>query len=292
MQNIENNSQAYSFPPINRWRLPCHLHGNRIYFAPGWEEKLQEIGLSQGRRWDTIEAGEAIAINKRTRTRRITLSGGEVVYFKRYLMFGRPFRFFLRPGQAAVEIYSYRQMKKLGLPIAEPVAVGEIRRWGSLFAGCIVTREIPGTVTLREYAAKEWIILPAARRRRAYTDISATICRHLQTMHRHRFFHFDPKWRNILIRPEADGGSAGLWWIDCPRGRRLPAWYAEHGRVRDLASLCRRALSFLSRSQRLRFLHAYCGPEASRADIKRLARKIDRFMQPKMPKIHKLSTNS
>ncbi len=275
------------FPETTRWRLPCHLHGNRLYFAPGWEEKLREIGLRSNQSWDTIEAGEAIAINKRTRTRRITLSCGETVYFKRYLMFGKPFRFFLRPGQAAVEVYSYRVMAKLGLPIAEPVAVGEIRRWGSLFAGCIVTREIPGSVTLQEYAAGEWLSLPPEQRRRVQAHISSIICRHLQIMHRNRFFHFDPKWRNILIRSEADGTIAGIWWIDCPRGRRLPAWYAEHGRVRDLASLSRKALSFLTRSQRLRFLRNYCGEGASRHEIKRLARKIDSFLRPKMPKIEK-----
>jgi hypothetical protein len=268
-----------------RRRLPCHLHGNRLYCAPGWREKLAEIGLSEQNHWDTLESGEAITLCKRTRTRRITLSNGECVYFKRYLLFGKPFRFFLRPGQAAVEIYSYQEMAKLGLPIAEPIAVGEIRRWGSLFAGCIVTREIPGTITLKEYAIREWNLLPENRRRQAFDTIATTICRHLQTMHRNRFFHFDPKWRNILIRRQKDGTVTGLWWIDAPRGRRLPAWFTEYGKVRDLAGLCRLALSFLSRTQRLRFLFAYCGPQTSRAKVKRLARKIDRFMQPKMPQI-------
>ena len=288
MQNIENKSQAYSFPPINRWRLPCHLHGNRLYFAPGWRAALEEIGLSQDRNWDTLEPGEAISTSKRSKVRRVTLKNGETVYFKRYLMFGKPFRFFLRPGQAAVEIYSYRVMARLGLPTAEPVAVGEIRRWGSLFASCIVTREIPASISLKDYAISHWAFLPAEQRQQAFATISATICRHLQLMHRNRFFHFDPKWRNILVRPGPDGTIAGLWWVDSPRGCRLPAGLAEYGKVRDLASLCRMALSFMSRSQRLRFLHSYCGPGAGRKEIRRLARKIDHTLQSKMPRIYNI----
>ena len=33
---------------LNGKRKACHFHGSKLYFADGWKEKLQEIGLIQG----------------------------------------------------------------------------------------------------------------------------------------------------------------------------------------------------------------------------------------------------
>ena len=272
---------------LTHHRRPCHLHGNRLYFAQGWQEKLEDIGLVQGSCWETLEPGELVTRSKRTNAYKVTLTGGKTIYFKRYLLFDKPFKFYLRPSETAVEVFSYNEMAKLGIPVAEPLALGEIRRFGSLFAACIVTNEIPETITLKDYALHEWTFLPPQLRREAFLTLSSTICKHMQIMHTARFFHFDPKWRNILIRRSPLGKIEGLWWIDSPRGKRLPAWRREHGIVHDLASLCRLALSFLSKSQRLRFLYAYCGPDTTRQEIKKLAVKINRHLQRNPPRLLK-----
>lgn len=269
---------------LTNQRRPCHFHGNRLYFAQGWQKKLEEIGLVQGGHWEDLEPGEIVTRSKRTNAYKVTLTCGETIYFKRYLLFGKPFKFYLRPSETAVEVFSYNEMAKLGIPIAEPVAVGEIRRFGSLFAACIVTKEIPETITLKEYAIHEWTFLPPQLRQEAFHAISTTICEHIQTMHAAGFFHFDPKWRNILIRKNETGKIEGIWWIDSPRGKKLPTWCRNYGIVHDLASLCRLALSFLSKSQRLRFLYAYCGPGTTRQEIKKLAVKINRHLQRNFPK--------
>lgn len=266
---------------LNGKRRPCHFHGNRLYFAPGWQKKLEEVGLVQGSRWDKLEPGECVTHSKRTNTYKTTLTCGETVYFKRYLLFGKPFKFYLRPSETAVELFSYTEMAKLNIPIAEPVAVGEIRRFGSLFACCIVTREVPETITLKDYAIYEWTFLPPQKRQEAFSTISSTICQHLQTMHAAGFFHFDPKWRNILIRRNIADKIEGVWWIDSPRGKKLPSRRHEYGTIYDLTNLCRLALSFLSRSQRLRFLYAYCNPDTTRKEIKEVAGKINRRLQRK-----------
>ncbi|MCD6533019.1 MAG: hypothetical protein J7L25_02930 [Deltaproteobacteria bacterium] len=268
-------------------RRPCHFNGNRLYFTPGWEEKLKEIGLVQGSHWDKLEPGEQVTRSKRTNAYKATLGNGETVYFKRYLLFGKPFKFYLRPSETAVELFSYREMAKLNIPIAEPVAVGEIRRCGSLFAACIVTRGIPETITLEDYAIHDWTFLPREQQQQTFHTIQATVCKHIQTMHAAGFFHFDPKWRNILIRQNPEKEISGLWWIDSPRGRKLPSWRREYGVIYDLSGLGRMALSFLSRSQRLRFLYAYCGPEATREKVKKLALKINQHLQRHPPKLVK-----
>ncbi|MBN2705438.1 MAG: hypothetical protein JXR89_03235, partial [Deltaproteobacteria bacterium] len=129
-----------------------------------------------------------------------------------------------------------------------------------------------------------WLALSSRARSEARETLMQLICRHLRIMHGAGFFHFDPKWRNLLVRLKNSGEIAGVWWIDSPRGGILPAWLHDYGRVHDLASLCRLALFFLSRSQRLRFLHDYCGPSVSRCRIKKLALKIDRHLQRNPPK--------
>jgi tRNA A-37 threonylcarbamoyl transferase component Bud32 len=180
-------------------------------------------------------------------------------------------------------------MAEIGIPTADPVAVGEMRRCGTLCSCCIVTQEIPQTINLIEYALKEWRHLPAAQRRRAFTFIAAAVCRDLQNMHTHDFFHIDPKWRNIMIRrDEVDKSELqGIWWIDSPRGRILSGRRHDYGMIYDLANLARKSLSFLSRSQRLRFLHAYCGPLTDRKEIKRIVKKINLRLQRKPPRIYR-----
>ncbi len=273
---------------LNGKRKACHFHGTKLYFADGWEEKLREIGLIQDQPWDGIEPGECINQSKRTNTYRVTLKNGERVFYKRYLYLDRPFKFFLKPSETAVEVFSYQKMIEIGVPTAEPVAVGEMRRCGALYSCCIVTREIPQTITLIEYALKEWRYLPTARRRRAFTFISATICRDLKNMHAHDFFHIDPKWRNIMIRKDEVDKSEiqGLWWIDSPRGRIFSGHRHDYGMIYDLVNLTRDSLSFLSCSQRLRFLHAYCGPEVGRQEIRRIIKKINLRLQRKPPRLY------
>jgi tRNA A-37 threonylcarbamoyl transferase component Bud32 len=107
-------------------------------------------------------------------------------------------------------------------------------------------------------------------------------------MHTNNFFHIDPKWRNIMIRRDEIDKSEiqGLWWIDSPRGRIFSGLRHDYGMIYDLANLARKSLSFLSRSQRLRFLHAYCSPKISRQEIRQIIKKINRRLQRKPPRVY------
>ncbi len=274
---------------LNGKRKACHFQGTKLYFAQGWEEKLKEIGLIQGRRWDQLEPGECINRSRRTNTYLISLENGEQVFFKRYLYFDRPFKFFLKPSETAVEVFSYRKMAESGVPTAEPIAVGEMRICGTLLSCCIVTRSLPQTINLIDYALNEWRQLPTTARRRAANFIADIICRDFKKMHARNFFHIDPKWRNILIRRDEKDKSKiqGLWWIDSPRGKILSGSRHDYGMIYDLANLSRNALSFLNRSQRLRFLYDYCGPETSRQEIRNIVRKINLRLRRKPARIYR-----
>ena len=262
---------------------PCHLNGNRLYFEGDWEDRLKAIGLLQGGHWYTLEPGSLVTGSPRVNTYRVPLNSGAAVYFKRYVYKNTENRYFLQQSRAANEVYSYRQLVNIGIPTLNPVALGEYREFGRLIAACIVTEEVPDALSLENYAQQQWCRLPRAERLRVYHEISTEIIGQLQRAHRNRFFHFDLKWRNILVRRDAEGHYR-CTWIDCPRGRYMRL-RSGRGMVVDLSSLARLSLSYLSKSQRLRFIYDYLGEGGSRQRARRLFKKVDRHLSRRMPKV-------
>ena len=262
---------------------PCHLHGNRLYFEDGWEQRLAAFGLRQGSRWHLLEPESLVTGSLLVNTYRVQLSGAGAIYFKRYVYSLVRNRYFLQQSRAANEVYCYRQLAAIGIATLKPLALGEIREFGRLIAACIVTAEVPDALSLDEFARLHWCKLPPAERTRVYREISAEIISQLQRAHRKRFFHFDLKWRNILVQRDA-AGHYRCTWIDCPRGRYMHLMPGR-GQTVDLSSLARLALSYLSRTQRLRFIHDYLGEGASRQRARRLFRKIDRHLSKRMPRV-------
>ena len=250
---------------------PCHLNGNRIYFEDGWEDRLKVIGLLQGSHWPALEPGSLVTGSLLVNTYRVPLNSGAAVYFKRYVYTNVENRYFLQQSRAANEVYSCQQLAKIGIPTLKPVALGEYREYGRLIAACIVTEEVPDTLSLEDYARQQWCGLPRAERLRVYREISTEIIDQLQRAHHNRFFHFDLKWRNILVHRDAEGHYR-CTWIDCPRGRYMRL-RSGRGMVVDLSSLARLSLSYLSKSQRLRFIYDYLGEAGSRQRARRLFKK-------------------
>jgi len=263
---------------VGAW--PCHLNGNRLYFEDGWEDRLKEIGLLQAGQWHTLVPGILVTGSVVVNTYRVPLSSGAAVYFKRYV-YNNKYRYFMQQSRAANEVWSYRQLADIGIPTIRPLVLGEIREFGCLIATCIVTEEVPDALSLDDFALQHWRKLPRPERSRVYREISMEIISQLQRAHGRKFFHFDLKWRNILVHRDADG-CYRCTWIDCPRGRYM---YLRPGRGQlvDLSSLARWALSYLSRTQRLRFIYHYLGERASRKRVRRLFMKVDRHLSRRMP---------
>jgi tRNA A-37 threonylcarbamoyl transferase component Bud32 len=266
-------------------RWPCHFNGDRLYIEPGWEEKLAAFGLVAGGGWDRLNPGVHLidSGSKHVNMYRVALEGGETVYFKCYRYPGKEGRYFMQRSRAGNEVYSYRQFAGMGVTTVMPLALGEIRKFGTLPAACVVTREIPDAISLDEFARLYWCNMPADGKSRAYREISSEIIRQLQLAHRHNFFHYDLKWRNILVYRDTDGRHRTAW-IDCPRGRYMRLRRGR-GRMVDLSSLARLALSYLSRTQRLRFIHAYLGERTTRRRARRLFMKVDRHLSRRMPEV-------
>jgi len=248
-------------------------HGQRFRTSSEWRERLAALGIAEDQDWMALAKGELASSSRVTRCFRMHLPDGESLYFKRYVYPpAKLLEFWLRPSKAVVEVFGLAQLRRLGIPTLEAVALGEVRFLGMLRGACLVTRGISNSCGLDIFAREIWDPMAEPERSRVLREISGKLAEQLRQAHRVRFFHHDLKWRNILIQPDGQGGYTPIW-IDCPRAdfRRL-RW--RRGVMVDLSGLGRLALSYCSLHARYRFLRSYLGNQATKGEVKRLYRRI------------------
>jgi len=258
------------------------FHGRRYVWARGWKARLAQIGIAEDDRWIDLEPGELMSRSPATRSFRVGLPDGETVYFKRYVYTPRYWlEFWLRPGKAAVEVFGLARLSALGIEAPEVVALGEKRWLGMLLATFLVTREVRDARGLVDFAEERLMPARGTERRAVFLMVARPLVEQLRRAHAARFFHHDLKWRNILIREDAAGVVPV--WIDCPRGdvKRI-RW--RRGVVGDLSALARVALSLCTVRERWRFLRMYCGPHATRGQIKALWGRVAAHLARRPPR--------
>jgi len=158
------------------------------------------------------------------------------------------------PARARREFHNLGRLRELGFHVPDPVAYGQERTFGFLSVSFLLTRAIPGAVTLRDLVgqAGSQALPPPAERRRLIAEFART----LRRAHDAGVFLHTLRAKNLLLTQE--GGRYTLHVIDVPfagigRYRLFPRW----GRVRDLACLTRVGRLVLSRTDRMRFARAY-----------------------------------
>jgi len=261
-----------------------HLHGPKLYIEKNWQEILGEFGLKCGVDWLKIKPGKLVSDSRRVKCYKIHLCNRTVVYFKTYSFHNKHRQYFLRPSKCAEEVNSYQTLKKIGIPTVTPIAFGEDRIYGMLRSCCIVTLGIEKTESLANFASITWPCLDSSEKQSAFDQIFKETIRYTQIAHHSCFFHYDLKWRNILIKKE--NKSYKTIWIDAPRGKYMKI-RASRGRMVDLSSLSRLALSYLSRIQRYRFLKGYLGQKCSKKKIRVLWNRVERHLARRPPQLIK-----
>lgn len=240
---------------------------------PAYERQLKEVGVCAAMDWVNYSSGELVSDSPSTRCRRVTAEDGTAYYFKRYICpTQRGIQFWMRPGKAAVEVWAYRQLEALKIPTIEVVAFGEHRILGILKSTFVVTRAVPESKNLKDFALNHWYQMPEPTRRQVYNEISNQLVEQARMAHLGRFFHHDLKWRNILVRRKENGHYSTVW-IDAPRASTMP-FRQRRGVVVDLACLARLAISLLSTYDRMRFVCRYLGKGRRPGDAKRLYREV------------------
>ncbi len=95
------------------------------------------------------------------------------------------------------------------------------------------------------------------------------------TLHAQRFCHNDLFWRNLLIQDNSDGPK--VFVIDCPSGSFWPWPFLYKRRVKDLACLDKLGMHYLSKTQRLRFMHNYVSALGIEEDIRQLITDVLKY---------------
>ena len=171
-------------------------------------------------------------------------------------------RYFLRPSKARREAVTARAVALRGFEVAAPIATGEQRSVGVLVRSFSVVPARPAR-DLETILAEPGL---AVDRRRALLDAFARFSRKL---HDAGIDQDDTSPNNFLV---SDGADFVL--IDFERCALLDGPLGER-RWTLLAKLHRKGLG-VSRSERLRFLRSYLGPDTGRAQRRHSWTRIQR----------------
>jgi tRNA A-37 threonylcarbamoyl transferase component Bud32 len=267
-------------------RCPQVLQGTRVWYQPDWQQDLEELGLADRDNWRVPVDVPPVSKSKHViACYRITLASGRVIYYKRYdyrTRWKAALRFWLRPSKAAIEKWGYQRYHDCGVDVPRTVAFGESRNMGLLRIAFIITEEVPDSVSLDSFVAAGLPGIPAAERVVQMSAFARRLADTIRKAHNACLFHYDLKWRNILI--QSRGGQYYPVIIDCPRSfvSRLRRRY---GICTDLSALARLAVSYLTLYQRYHFLAACLGPAAGPGARKDWYRRVQRRLGKRPPGI-------
>ncbi|MGH9750857.1 MAG: lipopolysaccharide kinase InaA family protein [Candidatus Polarisedimenticolia bacterium] len=173
-------------------------------------------------------------------------------------------RIYLGAGRILRQVDVAAELRRRGVPTPEVVAVGWRRVAGPLAVHAVLTRAVPGAVTLLDAAHRE----RGAPRR----SILAACARLVRSLHDAGFAHADLNLTNILIESRAGGDRLSI--IDLDGGRFVaagtPGGLGESRRLRSLARLLRSCDRWMDAAVRptgreeIAFLRVYTGSDRTR----------------------------
>ncbi|WP_300320924.1 lipopolysaccharide kinase InaA family protein [Accumulibacter sp.] len=263
------------------------LRLERVRFAPGWEARLQAVGLNSFEAVFRCQQGSVVRLSGSSAVRCFELeveSGRQVLFLKKSWLErwaqlrSRVFRGMLfGASKVRREFASLALLNEWQLSEAAPVAFGEERRAGWLWRSFLITTGITGPLPVDAFIRDVLPSLAGAERRSSRRELLQQMARLTRAMHARQFTHGDLFWRNVVI---AENDLARLSLIDMPRGRRHARPLGLAARAGDLAALDAPAPWFFRRSERLRFLLDYLQIRRLDAGGKELIRQLLRVAAP------------
>ncbi|MEC9341294.1 MAG: lipopolysaccharide kinase InaA family protein [Pseudomonadota bacterium] len=261
-------------------RMPTLFHGSRFWIeASEAERMLAALPLRAPPEWSRFRTAQQVSESTITNAFRACLTSGDAVYLKRYVYRRPQWRYLLRHSKALREARGTSAMGRVGVASAEVLAFGEWRQFGLLRAAFLVTRELPDTVDLREWAVHQAPGLPRPQLERIARQLGGAVVDEVRRLHRAGLAHRDLKWRNILVREEA--GRWRCWFIDCPRftGSRF---MRRRSQQLDLSGLARGAVLYLPLRARLRLLLRYV--DGDKYEARRILRWVEAHLARRPPR--------
>ncbi|MBI5632854.1 MAG: hypothetical protein HZA15_05185 [Nitrospirae bacterium] len=235
---------------------------------------LKENGLDAFEALRNFNGGFLLKRNKFRSVNRIEL-GSRVFYLKRHFWPCRERLRSINPLQrkedARNEWNSMLLLHSLGFNTMTPVAFGEIKSVSLPVFSLTLTENLYGAEKLETFFPKHFrppLSDQKIRDKRAYIEKLAVLSRDL---HNNGLNHQDFYLGHILVRQEDDK----LFIIDVQRMHKNRA-ISPHDRIKDLAQLTYSAggLGIFTKTDLLRFFHAYAGSVTLTLGFKKLAKSI------------------
>ncbi|MBN1488851.1 MAG: hypothetical protein JXA69_02950 [Phycisphaerae bacterium] len=265
------------------------FHRDTMQMDPAWAQRLRQAGLDTADRVLKHVGDQVVAWSRSTETVRVDLpahAGHGAVFVKRYhhLQWRRRLKAMLRGTflgrtRARAEFERLQELRDAGAPVAYPVAYGERRILHFVRSSFLITEAVENAVSLTTFAQQQGngrrASLPSAVRRQMIESLGRCI----GALHGKGLVHGALVWRNVLVRFQ-DDPVAGVEFIllDADGRRRLGTLGRGEGPspgvVGDLAALAALASVFCSRTEMLRFFHAYLGVRRLDAGHRQLARDV------------------
>ncbi|WP_438971777.1 lipopolysaccharide kinase InaA family protein [Methylophaga sp.] len=161
-------------------------------------------------------------------------------------------RSWLGLSRLRIEARNQQRFTAMGLNAAAVAGYGEEYFFSRTLRGVLITRGIENSLSLEDVANKHTELLDD----RAWLDnVMQQVADMTVLLHQNQICHNDLFWRNLLL--ENCVSKPKLFLIDCPSGCFWPKLFLKRRIVKDIASLDKHAILYLSRSQRLRFIKKY-----------------------------------
>lgn len=197
------------------------------YRNPDFWDAIQSNGLDRMETLFCRDHGHRMSSRSSRTLWRDTIDGIGPVYMKIYSYRQASFRRRVIGSRAAREWKNSVRMRSIGLKQPETVLVATRTNHGSVNGSVLITREIPGAMSIESYLAQYGMQME-------HPESSLLIHKLLlmiKKMHDSSFCHWDLKLRNILIVPSDQ--RLGLIPIDSLNGRTMYFWNRKHCVARD-----------------------------------------------------------
>jgi tRNA A-37 threonylcarbamoyl transferase component Bud32 len=194
-----------------------------------------------------------------------------IYYIKRYIKSGHKLFSFFRKSRICQEWENLVSLTRIGLPVPNIVAHGEIVKRGRFLKGALITEGVEYSENLAQHLASNTALI--SNKKWLYLVIDQ-LAHYVAKMHEQKFIHRDLNLRNILVTTQ---GNPVVYFIDCPAGGFKRAFWLTHGIIRDLAHLDKVARYLLSDKDLLRFYKQYKKIDKLAVGDKKLIAQIRHF---------------
>ncbi|APG25501.1 lipopolysaccharide kinase InaA family protein [Syntrophotalea acetylenica] len=246
----------------------------RVTIIPDARPVLEQAGLRSFRDFMDYAGGRRVCHKRGRSTVRIAI-GERAFYLKRnrfhWVEFLKGLVRLRFPVRGALrEWRNIARVRESGVSTLVPIAFGERPFWGFETSSFSVTEELYRCQPLDQVLGKELPDLPSPAARFRKRGIFRQLGAFAGRLHGHGLYHQDFYLSHVFLGP----GDV-LHLIDLQRVLHRP-WRARHFCIKDLAQLNYAAsrVPGVSRTDRMRFLHAYFGCSTLGFEEKQLVRAV------------------